>query len=144
MSKGKEAPLFVLAKRLLSFTITSIPLEFAREISSARGGVERTIRVFPFLGKSSSLTSTAAEILRHSAGRPFHGEDSPILPFRRVRGFLPTLSHGLDARLHFAHAAQVFIQPQAVARADLPCQRFRAVLHAIQDAQVSEAAAILK
>jgi hypothetical protein len=136
--------LFALAKRLLSFTITSIPWSSLEKISSGRGRVERTIRVFPLLGKSSSLTSTVAEILRHSVGRRSMEKTGRFCPFARVLGFLQTLSHGLDMRLDFAHAAQVIIQPQAVARADLPCQRFRAVLHAIQDAQVSEAAAILK
>jgi hypothetical protein len=76
-----EAPL-VLARETFAVLHHHVDSrDFAREISSARGRVERTIRVFPLLGKSSSLTSTVAEIPRHSVGRRFMDKTGRFCPF---------------------------------------------------------------
>ena len=53
-------------------------------------------------------------------------------------------AHAFDALLHFAHAGHVFVEFGVVARADLAAEPIGALLDAVEDADVHQAAAILK
>ena len=67
-----------------------------------------------------------------------------VLLLGQILRLVLVLPHAIDALLHFAHAGQILVQLGFVVRADRPAEAFGVILHAIENAHVSKAAAVLK
>ena len=85
-----------------------------------------------------------AQVFRQSVGRPVHGGGDGVFGFGCVVGIVLVFAHALDALFHFAHAGQIFIELALVGRTDALGKILGAILHAVENAEVQQAAAVVK
>src|SRR3984957_15550266 len=89
-------------------------------------------------------TGVIAQVFREAVGGSFHGGSDGVFGFRCAVGVGLVFAHALYALFHFAHAGQVFIELAFVGSTDALGQILGAVFDSIQNADVLQAATVVK
>src|ERR1700722_2590251 len=85
-----------------------------------------------------------AQIFGKPVGRPFHRGGNGVFGFRCAVGVGLVFAHALYALLHFAHAGQVFVKLAFVGTADALGKILGTVFDAVENADVLQAATVVK
>ena len=110
--------------------------------------ISEATRVLSVWKAIAMMSHISLECSRRSSGKPFAGRSIftngvPVSLALSSAASLPGRS-AVHTLLHLAHAGQIIVELDLVRGTHLPAHRFRAVFHAIDDAHISQAAAILK
>jgi hypothetical protein len=95
-------------------------------------------------GEVAHQLHVLADVFGQAVVGPFHGEERLAGFAGGVGGFVGLGTHPVDALLHFADAGEVFVELGLVVGADFADEAGGVVLHAVEDALVPAAAAILE
>src|SRR5947209_7710095 len=86
-------------------------------------------------------TGVLAQIFRQAVLRTLHGEGGAVRLLRQVIRLILGLAHALDAFFYFTHAGEILVQLGFVAGADFAAERYRAIFHAIENADIAQTTA---
>ena len=85
-----------------------------------------------------------AQVFRQTVGRTVHGHKRGVLRLGRVLCIRLAFACSLYSLLHFAYAGEIFIQLAFVAGADFACKVLRTFLHAVENTDIQQAAAVIE
>src|SRR5688500_8890235 len=104
----------------------------------------RVLSVWKAMAMMSHIRRVVAEVFWQAVGGALHREERLALVAGAVLGLTLVHPHPFDPLLHVADAGQVLVELGLVAGADLSAELRGAVLDAVEDTQVAEAAAVFE